>query len=460
MARESKSIGQLESLEIERAIVSNEAPEALNDGGGLYLRRSGANWLWYLRATSPVTEKRAWFPLCDGEPYARNSSKASLKAARIAAESMRTQLRSGEDPNVKLEQKKAAERARVEADRLATIREVTVRALFQRWKDTDLRLIEKNGKRSGRKDGGLYVEQQFVRHVFPAIGEMQAKDVTRSDIMALLDTLTGQGNNRTANVILALLRQMFRFAAKRDIVQGDATFGIDKKDAGGKDTERERRLDESETRELAANVPSASLNPRSEAALWLLLATAARVGELMKTQWAHVDTLARVWTIPAENSKNGRAHEVQLSDFAIDWFERLAEIKTHPTWVFPNVSDSDHVCTKSLNKQFSDRQRPASKRMSNRTGNTTALQLKGGKWVPHDLRRTAATFMQSLGVAGEVIERCLNHTEDNKVKRIYQRDELIPQRTEAFKRLGEHLALLTRTDSENVVTLASRKRRA
>jgi integrase len=103
---------------------------------------------------------------------------------------------------------------------------------------------------------------------------------------------------------------------------------------------------------------------------------------------------------------------------------------------------------------------PAWKRMSNRTGNTTALQLKGGKWVPHDLRRTAATFMQSLGVAGEVIERCLNHTEDNKVKRIYQRDELIPQRTEAFKRLGDHLALLTRIDAENIVTLSSRKKRA
>ncbi|MGL5004093.1 MAG: tyrosine-type recombinase/integrase, partial [Casimicrobium sp.] len=129
-------------------------------------------------------------------------------------------------------------------------------------------------------------------------------------------------------------------------------------------------------------------------------------------------------------------------------------------WVFPNVSDSDHVCTKSLNKQFSDRQRPATKRMSNRTGNTTALQLKGGKWVPHDLRRTAATLMQSLGVAGEVIERCLNHTEDNKVKRIYQRDELIPQRTEAFHKLGERLALLVRDDAENVVTIASRKKRA
>jgi len=459
MARESKSLGQLESLQIEHVITGDKPPEALNDGGGLYLRQSGANWLWYLRGTSPVTGKRAWFPLCDGEPYTRNSRTASLKSARIAAETMRAQLRSGDDPNIKLEQKKAAERARVEADRVAALRGLSLRDLFFRWKDTDLRLIEKGGKRSGRKDGGLYVEQQFQRHVFPAIGNMQAKDVKRADVMAVLDALTAQGNNRTANVILALLRQMFRFAAKRDIVSGDPTFGIDKKDAGGKDTERERRLDESEVRELARKLPTANLNPRSEAALWLLLATASRVGELMKAQWSHVDRVSRVWTIPAENAKNGREHHVQLSDFALEWFAHLAERSTHPVWVFPNVSDSDHVCTKSLNKQFSDRQRLASKRMSNRASNTSALQLKGGKWVPHDLRRTAASLMQSLGVAGEVIERCLNHTEDNKVKRIYQRDELIPQRTEAFNLLGARLALLARDDA-NVVTLSTQRRYA
>ena len=94
--------------------------------------------------------------------------------------------------------------------------------------------------------------------------------------------------------------------------------------------------------------------------------------------------------------------------------------------------------------------------MSNRAANTNALVLPGGKWVPHDLRRTAASRMQALGVSSEVIDRCLNHTETNKVTRTYQRDDLIPQRVEAFNRLGTYLAVLSVGDA-NVVALSSRR---
>lgn len=50
-----------------------------------------------------------------------------------------------------------------------------------------------------------------------------------------------------------------------------------------------------------------------------------------------------------------------------------------------------------------------------------ALFLSGGDWTPHDLRRTGATLLQSLGVTLEIIERVLNHTEPNKLRLTYQR---------------------------------------
>ena len=50
---------------------------------------------------------------------------------------------------------------------------------------------------------------------------------------------------------------------------------------------------------------------------------------------------------------------------------------------------------------------------------STTLALIGGRWGPHDLRRTGATMMVMLGVLPEVAERCLNHTEQNRVKRIH-----------------------------------------
>lgn len=54
----------------------------------------------------------------------------------------------------------------------------------------------------------------------------------------------------------------------------------------------------------------------------------------------------------------------------------------------------------------------------------------------HDLRRTGATIMGELGVDGEVIERCLNHVEPNRRKRIYQRQQTETQKPRRGDCLG------------------------
>jgi len=50
--------------------------------------------------------------------------------------------------------------------------------------------------------------------------------------------------------------------------------------------------------------------------------------------------------------------------------------------------------------------------------------------------------MGKLGIHGDVIEKCLNHTEENKVKRIYQRQGLEERQAAAWQALGERLSLL------------------
>ena len=82
--------------------------------------------------------------------------------------------------------------------------------------------------------------------------------------------------------------------------------------------------------------------------------------------------------------------------------------------------------------------------------------LSGGDWRPHDLRRTGATLMAELGALPDVVERCLNHTEENKVRRIYQRAQYETPMREAWILLGERLALLqakAQGHALNVVTL-------
>ena len=89
-----------------------------------------------------------------------------------------------------------------------------------------------------------------------------------------------------------------------------------------------------------------------------------------------------------------------------------------------------------------DRQRYAKPIMRNRSQNAHALELPGERWVPHDLRRTAATMMVQLGVLPDVVEKCLNHTEPNKLKRIYQRASFDAPMRDAWRLLGDRLNLL------------------
>jgi integrase len=175
------------------------------------------------------------------------------------------------------------------------------------------------------------------------------------------------------------------------------------------------------------------------------------VGELSRAQWVDVDLASGTCRIPAENAKNGKLHTVILSDFSVRHFRELHQISGRTNWCYPaeNMNDS-HVCVKSISKQVHDRQRTVP--MKSRSKAAGVLLLSGGAWTPHDLRRTGATMMGALGVRPDVIEKCLNHVEQNKLVRVYQRQELKEEQQDVWELLGERLDAL-KSGSNNVVSL-------
>lgn len=362
----------------------------------------------------------------------------------------------GKDPNedkriVRLDGKAAQAEALAQAK--ARIKQaealsarITVADLFERWATVEL---------IRRKDGGKEIRRMFAKDVLPIIGDLAVEDIRKGHVTAVTDALLARGVTRMAKMIFALIRQMFRFAVDRDIIEADPTAAIRKAKIGGKDVERDRVLSEDEIRTLYRQTPSAGLLHTTEAAIWLALATGCRIGKLLRAEWRHVHPEAGEWFIPADNSKNGRPHTIYLSEFAARHFQALQAINGASKWCFPNRDDSDNVCVKTVTKQLGDRQRGEASPMSRRSPHTNALTLPGGRWTPHDLRRTAATLMTALGVLPEVAEKCLNHTEESRVKRTYQRHSYEAEKREAWRLLGERLELLTRDDA-NVVTLMSR----
>ena len=54
-------------------------------------------------------------------------------------------------------------------------------------------------------------------------------------------------------------------------------------------------------------------------AVRLMLALGQRSGEVCGMLWGEVDIEGRMWSIPAERSKNGLAHRVPLTDTALEF---------------------------------------------------------------------------------------------------------------------------------------------
>ena len=383
--------------------------------------------------------------------WKNGSGGKSLKELRDKKDELALNLKKGIDPI----EAKEADRLKKQADQIeakqtqitrlqalaAKDARITVRGLFELWQRTDLKK---------RQDRGSEALRAFEADVFPLIGDVAAADVTKAHIQRIIDNMLTRGVKRMTERVFSDLRQLFGFAMDRDHIDADPTARIKKYKIGGS-AERDRVLSEAELIELFKRLPVSGLVESSQCALSIQLATITRIGEVLGARWEHVDFERRLWALP--ETKNGKRHTVHLNDLALSQFEALRQHTGMTEWVFPASRLNGPVCPKTVTKQVADRQRGDGKPMSGRSKQTDSLALAGGQWRPHDLRRTGATLMAELGVLPEVIERCLNHTEQTKVKRIYQRAQYEAPMRDAWQRLGDRLALLADKPS-NVVTLA------
>jgi integrase len=140
-----------------------------------------------------------------------------------------------------------------------------------------------------------------------------------------------------------------------------------------------------------------------------------------------------VWTIPPENSKNGKAFDIPLAPVVVGWFRELLNLGHESAWVLPGVNRRGPIAEGTLN---------------------AALDRLGADvphFTVHDLRRTARTHLGKLGVDIITAEKCLNHTLGGLVD-VYDRGDYFEERRRA---LGLWADFLTRCEqpSDKVISL-------
>lgn len=483
---ESGKGGQWKVLEL-KAIPLEWKGDTLSDGGGLSgdvrISRDGSINVKFKYAFK--WEGKVRWHQCGTYP---NKSLADIRQERNKARQM---LGDGINPTddkkaTKIEAQAAITATIAKAEQEKT-EALSINDLFESWIETGV----------SRKDGNAELQRSFERDILPAIGHIKISDLTETDLLVMLKKIKKRATsndpqralNRTIEAVYLNTRQMLKWAEKRQpwrrlMIEGNPIDLVelkhvqDMQDEGYSEV-RDRVLSCEEIRELHSifskletdyeELPVGQkysgirpVNKRVQSAAWICLSTLCRIGELLMARWEEVDLSAGTWFIPAVNTKGRKGkrqdHRIALSSFAIRQFQNLRAETGHTDFCFPSKNETSHVCVKTVSKLIGDRQarfKNRSKPLSGRQHNDTLVLSNGerGEWTPHDLRRTGATMMQSLGVTLDIIDRCQNHVLDgSKTRKHYMHYDYAKEKAEAWHKWGERLEIIIY--ARNVVQLS------
>ena len=256
------------------------------------------------------------------------------------------------------------------------------------------------------------------KDVIPCIGSMRMVDVTRADIVAVIDRISKRGAPISANRTLALLKRFFGFAIERGVLEHSPCAHAR---APAKENQRDRVLNPEEISAFVSALNQSNLSLAVNAALRFLLVSGQRLGEVVSMEWEDIDLANRVWSLPAERSKNGRGHRIPLSARAVLILRELQASGNSGGWVFANTK-GHHVRADSITQALS----------------RLTKQFDLDHFTPHDLRRTAATQISGMGVDRATLVRILNHT-DHSTTAIYDRYSYEPEVRQALEKWSTKL---------------------
>ena len=258
--------------------------------------------------------------------------------------------------------------------------------------------------------------------MLPVLGKRRIEDVRRRELVQLLDDIVLRGSPTAANRCLAVTRKMFNVAVKRGLLE-HSPFAL--MDMPAKPGRRERLLDQDELKTFLANLGDLPLWPPTAMALLVELLTAQRSGEVVALQWADLKLDGAMWTIPKEKAKNGKEHRVPLTPPVVRLLKAAQRIDMGKGAVFPSRDDGAAMVQTATARAL----------------HRHHAKLAKAQFSPHDLRRTAATHMASIGVQRLVLAKVLNHI-DGAVTAIYDRYSYDVEKREALEKWATYLDTL------------------
>jgi len=348
-----------------------------------------------------------------------STTSMELEAARVEARRALSKVGLAVDPQ--------AEKAKARTDA-----SITLGALIDRHLDV---------KRSKLRPRSYSEVQRHLKKDWASLHGQPITALTRADVANRLSILTKSNGPVAADRARSALSSFFTWAVKEGLTENNPVIATT---PPAVPRARERTLPDHELVE----VWNACRDDAYGRIVRLLILTGQRREEVGGILWPEVDQKKALWSLPPHRTKNHRAHDVPLSDRALDIIAGVPQ-RTDRDLLFGEGEGAFSGWSRA--KASLDRRIQEARGKAAGSKKPNAMPA----WRLHDLRRTFATRLADLGVGPHVIEAILNHVSGAKagVAGTYNRSVYAAERRTALTLWAEHIRGLTESSSSVIVPL-------
>jgi integrase len=390
---------------LKAAAERREIPDGLLPGLYLVIQPSGSrSWaVRYRHHGHPCKLTLGRYPAID----LASARKLASAALRAVAE--------GRDPTQEKKQARPAKADDIE----------TIAAQF----------IERHCNRSNRPRTAAETARLLEQHVLPRLRGRSVREITRRDILDVLDRVVDGGAPIAANRTFAAVRKLFNWCVSRDIIKVSPCAGMKPPTP---ERSRDRVLSDDEL--VRVWRAAGNIGGPFGALVQLLTLTGQRRDEVAGMRWDELELEAQLWTLPRGRVKTDQGHAVPLSDAVVAILRSVSRITESPFVLTSNGTA------------------PASGYSKGKRKLDVLLPPDMPPWRLHDLRRTVASGMARLGINLPVIEKVLNHSSGSfaGIVSVYQKHSFADEKRAALDAWGQHVERLISGKPAKVVQLRTK----
>ena len=255
----------------------------------------------------------------------------------------------------------------------------------------------------------------FLFYVVPIIGHKRLRDITRDDILEILEPIW-LTKISTSKRIRQTISNVFDYAiAKNWCKDNPADKAILQilPQRPKSETNHHKSMPYEDVPAALITIRESTADDLTKLAIEFLTLTAARSKEVRLACWNEIDQKTRKWIVPAEHMKARKEHRVPLTDRMITILEEAAALHPSKDLIFPNRNRGKPFSDSTFSKLFRE---------------------KEIETVPHGLRSCFRNWtMEQPNTDHVMAEIALSHEVGTEVQQAYATSDMFEKRRDMMQ---------------------------